>query len=65
MAYKRIGAGWVRENDRGQFISISLDIKAIKEITGETGEKLNCFLSTNTKKTEDKQPDYNVLVYTK
>ena len=48
----QLGALWIKESDKGQFMSGYLEIN---------GEKINIVCFKNTYKKEDKHPDWEVL----
>lgn len=66
----KIGAGWTKESKSGNaYVSFSLDVKAIEEaiktlVASQTPlEKINVSMFENTKKKEDRQPDYFLMFF--
>lgn len=51
MAFQNIGALWIKQGKKGQFLSGSLEIN---------GQKVNIMVFKNTRKTELKYPDYQI-----
>lgn len=66
----KVGAGWTKESKSGSvYVSISLDVIKIKELSDEIAaaggksEKLNVSMFENTKKKADNQPDYYFMYF--
>jgi uncharacterized protein (DUF736 family) len=60
-----VGAIWAKENERGQYFSISLDLNALLQLTGGVMSgtlDLKAFPIT-FEKTNPKAPDYRVKYY--
>lgn len=51
-----VGAGWLRDGNSGQYISLSLDITP-----DMVGTRIPFVMFPKKSKTSDKQPDYTVL----
>lgn len=66
----KIGAGWTKESKSGNaYVSFSLDIEAIEEtirsLVAQKADlkKINVSMFENTKKKEDRQPDYFLMFF--
>lgn len=62
-----VGGAWVKEGKKGQYISISLDLK---ELLGQLGVevdqeefKANIFAFVNEKKKSENSPDYTLMYF--
>ena len=58
---KHVGAGWVRQGKKGEFMSLSLDVEKLQLATEKDG-KLSFLMFVNEKKEEgSKHPDYVIM----
>jgi len=60
-----VGAAWNKRNDKGEFMSVSLDLDALTALRGgEIGGKVDLNLYPITfEKTNPKAPDHRLLFY--
>jgi|WetSurSiteA1Bulk_404760.scaffolds.fasta_scaffold485563_2 hypothetical protein len=62
---KQVGAGWIREGKKGQFVSLSMDVVKLETFASEKDGKFSFLMFANEKKEEGtKQPDYTIMVAT-
>lgn len=59
---KYIGAGWIKQTDRGEYVSLSFNFDEIKGL-----DLANCWINLviNTKKAKPNHPDYNITAAVK
>lgn len=59
------GAIWRKTNERGEFLSISLDMPKLLDMTGGEITKVNCYAFPVDGVTNPNAPDYRINFYMK
>lgn len=53
MALKKVGGAWRKENPKGKYFSLSIELA--------DGSKQNFLMYPNDRKEQEKHPDYNIM----